>query len=225
MQEINEELLANNKWQLLKEIASESQSPTELAEKTKTSISNVTQQLKLLEAYALVRREKEQEKNSIGKPKTIYTLNHEFVHATLLKHGKAEKKLFKIEGFGRMLFNMLFLTSTEDAFFILKFIIKHEELSKKCKAIGLIRTGKETIELFLITDHVDEIRAKLSNMFIEDLSGHTKKIINWSHNDYEISEGLNKKDRYYLDMLRNSQIIYDPHDVLARYKRQRELIN
>lgn len=225
MQEINQEMLSNNKWQLIKEIAEKSQSPTELAERTETSISNVTQQLKLLEAYGIVRKEKSQEKNSIGKPKAIYSLNHEFVYATLLAHGKAEKKYFKLEGFGKVIFNLLFLLNTDDVFYIIKFMIKNEELLKKCKAIGILRSSKESIELFLITDNMDEIRAKFSNMFIEDLNGHTKKIINWTHNEYEISEGLNKKDKYYLDMLRNSQVLYDPHEILSGYKERRELIN
>jgi DNA-binding MarR family transcriptional regulator len=224
MQEISQEMLTNNKWQLLKEIAEQNQSPTELAEKTGTSISNVTQQLKLLEAYNIIRKEKDTEKNTIGKPKTIYSLNHEFVYATMLKHGRAEKKHFKIDGFTKTLFNILFLINTDDIFFMIKFMIQHEDLVKKCKAVGILRSGKDSIELFLITDHVDEIRGKFSNMFIEDLNGHTKKIINWTHNDYEIIDGLNKKDRYYLDMLRNSQTVYDPQDALSKYKERRELI-
>jgi DNA-binding MarR family transcriptional regulator len=68
--ELNTEIFLNNKWIILKEIAESPQSPSDLALKTNTSLSNITQQLKLLEAYQIVRREKSEEKNT-GKPRTI----------------------------------------------------------------------------------------------------------------------------------------------------------
>jgi len=78
---------------------------------------------------------------------------------------------------------------------------------------------KRSIELFLITDHVDEIRSKFSNIFIEDHGGKTKKIINWTHNEFELNDGLNRKDRYYMDMLKNVSILYDPQGILLKYSK------
>jgi hypothetical protein len=106
--------------------------------------------------------------------------------------------------------------------FMLKFAFKYEEVLKKCKAIGFLKSTKDSIELFLITDHLDEIRAKFSNIFIDDHHGKIKKIINWSHNEFEINDGLNRKDRYFMDMIRNVQIIHDPNDILAHVKEVRE---
>lgn len=107
---------------------------------------------------------------------------------------------------------------------MLKFSFKYEDILKKCKAIGVIKSTKDSIELFLVTDNVDEIRARFSNIFIEDNNGKTKKIINWTHNEFEINDGLNRKDRYFMDMLKNVQIIYDQQSVLDKYKIKRELI-
>src|SRR3989339_622746 len=222
MQDISEEILCNSKWLIIKEIAQKTQSASELATVLKTSVSNVIQQLKLIEAYGLVRKEKSTEKN-IGKPKINYALNQEFVYALMVNQGRAEKKYFKSEGISKMMFNLLFLSS-DDAYYIMKFSIKYEEILKKCKAIGYIKSTRESIELFVITDHVDEIRAKFSNLFIEDLNGKTKKIINWSHNDFEINDGLDRGDKYFMDMLKNVQVIHDPGNVLIRYKAKRENI-
>jgi len=222
MQEPNPEIFSNNKWTILKEIAKSEQTPTELTEKTGTSLSNIIQQLKLLEAYNIVKKERSQERNYGGKPKTVYSLNEEFVYAVMLKNGKAEKRVFKIEGITTVLFNALFTANIEDVLFILKFNTKNEDILKKCKAIGFIKSSKESIELFLITDHVDEIRAKFSNIFIDDGSGKTKKIINWTHNEFEINDGLNRKDKYFMDMLKNAQVLYDPQSILLRAKEKRD---
>ncbi|MGV8087166.1 MAG: hypothetical protein ACP5N1_06055 [Candidatus Woesearchaeota archaeon] len=219
----NPEIILNNKWTILREIAQTPSSPSELALKLNTSVSNITQQLKLLEAYKLVRKEKSEIKHT-GKPKTIYHINTELAYATLLKKDKAERKIFHIDDNNSMFFNILFNLNNDDMMYILKFKFKYDEVLRKCKAIGFLKSTKDSIELFLITDHLDEIRSKFSNIFIEDQNDRTKKIINWSHNEYEITDGLNRKDKYYMDMIKNIEIIHDPNKVLQKIKETREKI-
>jgi len=219
----NPEIILNNKWTILKEIAQVPQSPSDLTLKLNTSLSNITQQLKLLEAYNLVRKEKSEEKHA-GKPKTIYYINTEIVYATILKEGMAERKVFHIDDNNDMFFNILFGLNPEDLMYVLKFKFEYDNVLKKCKAIGFLKSSKESIELFLITDHLEEIRSKFSNVFIEDQNEKTKKIINWSHNEFEINDGLYRKDKYFMDMIRNVQIIHDPGGLLKNIKGQRDKI-
>jgi DNA-binding transcriptional ArsR family regulator len=221
--EFNPEILSNNRWVILKEIAETPQSPSDLALKTSTSLSNITQHLKLLEAYKIVRKDKSEEKNA-GKPRTIYSLNVELAYALVLKEGKAERKIFNIDSSNNMFFDVLFSMNHDDLMFMLKFIFKYEEVLKKCKAIGFLKSTKESIELFLVTDHLDEIRSKFSNIFIEDNHGKIKKIINWSHNKFEVNEGLHRKDKYYMDMIKNIQIIHDSQNILSHLKEVRETL-
>jgi len=221
--EFNPEILSNNRWIILKEIAEGPQSPSDLALKTNTSLSNITQHLKLLEAYKIVRKDKSEEKNT-GKPRAIYSLNVELAYALVLKEGKAERKVFNIDSNNNMFFDVLFGMNPEDLMFMLKFIFKYEEVLKKCKSIGFIKSSKDSIELFLITDHLDEIRSKFSNIFIDDYHGKTKKIINWSHNEFEINDGLHRKDKYFMDMIKNVQVIHDSYNILSHIKEVRENI-
>ncbi|HYD03451.1 MAG TPA: helix-turn-helix domain-containing protein [Alphaproteobacteria bacterium] len=211
------EIFLSNKWSILKEIAEYPQSPSDLALKTNTSLSNITQQLKILEAYRIVRREKSNEKNS-GKPRTIYYLTEEMVYGMILKNGMAERKTFYVDNNNKLFFNILFTMESDDLMFMLKFHFKYEEVLRKCKAIGFIKSSRESIELFLLTDHLDEIRSKFSNIFIDDNHGKIKKIINWTHNDLEITDGLHRKDRYFMDMMKLVQPIHDPDNTLRRYK-------
>lgn len=220
MQEIPE-ILSNNKWQLLKELAEKEQSATDLSEILNTSISNITQQLKLLEAYNIVTKKKSEEKN-IGKPRILYRIKEDFAYSMIVKKNRAEKKIFKLEGFTGFLYNLLFTTGSDDSFYILKFMLKNEEVFKRCKALGFLKSSKDAVELFILTEHVDEIRSRFSNLFIEDINGKTKKIINWTHNESEINDGIYRKEKYFLDMLWNVQILYDPNGILdAAIKRRK----
>jgi len=221
--EINPEILANNKWTILREIAQGPVSPTDLAAKTSTSLSNITQQLKLLEAHKIVGKKKSEEK-SAGKPRTIYHINNEMVYSILLMDGKAERRVFKIDNTNKMFFNIIFGMNTEDILLMLKFCFKYEDVLKKCKAIGYLKSTRDSIELFLITDYLDEIRSKFSNIFIEDSHSKTKKIVNWSHNEFEINDGLGRKDKYFMDMIKNVEIINDPGSILLKFKEQREKV-
>lgn len=222
MQEIPD-MLSNSRWQILKELADKEQSALDLSLVLDTSVSNMTQQLKLLEAYNIVSKKKSNEKQ-VGKPKIIYEIKDEFAYTVLLKKTCAERRLFKLEGFNGFLFNLMFNTGTDDSFFILKFMLKNEDVLKKCKAFGFIKSTKDSVELFILTENVDEIRAKFSNLFIEDLNGKTKKIINWTHNEWEINDGLGRKDKYFLDMLWNVRIIYDPNNILKNMIKKRKAI-
>jgi DNA-binding transcriptional regulator GbsR (MarR family) len=215
--DFNPEIFTNNKWSILQIIAEEPTSPSELAAKTNSSISNITQQLKLLEAYRIVSKAKSDEKNA-GKPKTIYSINTQMIFSTILRQGMAERRVFNINESNSMLLNILFLTSPEDAFFITKFSFKYEDILKKCKAIGFLKSTRDNIELFLITEQLDEIRSKFSNIFIEDNNNKTKKIINWSHNEFEINDGLGRKDKYFMDMIKNVEVIHDPGRILSKIK-------
>ncbi|MGV8140808.1 MAG: winged helix-turn-helix domain-containing protein [Candidatus Woesearchaeota archaeon] len=221
--EVNPEIFFGNKWNILKAIAETPQSPSDIALSTNTSLSNILQQLKLLEAYSIVHREKSDEK-SAGKPRTIYYLNTEMAYAVVLKDGMAEHKTFYVDHGNEMFFNIFFKMSQEDVMFMLKFSFKYEEVLKKCKSIGFLKSSKDSIELFLITDHLDEIRSKFSNIFIDDHLGKIKKIVNWSHNEFEVNEGLHHKDKYFMDMVKNVHTIHDPSKVLSRIKEVRENI-
>jgi DNA-binding Lrp family transcriptional regulator len=224
MQNINTEIFHKNKWDILQEIAKKPQSATELSETLGTSISNLTQQLKLLEAYGVIKKIAGKEESSVGKPRTIYSLGADMAYNIILMDKKAEIKQMATDEYGRLLINMLSCLSPEDIFYLLKFKIKYEDVFKKCKAIGVLKTTKDAIELLLITDSLDEIRSKFSNIFIENFHGKTKKIINWTHSEYEIDEGLKRKDKYFIDMLKNCQTVFDPQNILDREKQKREEI-
>ena len=213
------ELFTHTKWDLLKNIAEKKQSPTEIANKLGTSVSNVLQQLKILEAHGIIKKEKTLGEKNIGKPKNTYSINKEIMYGVVLRNGKAEQKIFPVNNNNSVLINIAFLAGMDDSIFLIRFMIKYEDILKKCKAIGYIRSNKDSIELFLVTSHVDELRATFSNIFMQDAYGVTKKIINWTHNEIEIHDGLHRKDTYFVDMIKTVEPLHDPENIFVHAKK------
>nr|MCK4930198.1 winged helix-turn-helix transcriptional regulator [Nanoarchaeota archaeon] len=209
-----EDLLTKSKWSILKELAKGEKSAVEIAKKTNQSIANVTQQLQLLEAYNLVKKAKQVKEKKAGKPRTPYVLSQEIVLASMLKPGVADKKLLKLKELDechRFLLNIFFILNPEDHYYLIKFACI-TDIIKKADTIAYLNSDDKEIEIMIITEHTCEVREKYSNMNITGLDGKTKKIISWTHNKKEIEEGLERKEDYFINLVKNSRELIDKKD-------------
>jgi|FLOH01.1.fsa_nt_gi DNA-binding transcriptional ArsR family regulator len=209
-------ILTNSKWSLIKELAKQIQTPTDLAEKTNTSIANVTQQLKLLEAYGLVKKEKTINNNLPGKPKTNYSIGKEIIFLTYISEGTAEKIELKLDPLQKSILNLWLYLKKEDAYTIEKYFAINEEILIKCQAVGIVGQGNNQIDLLIITEEIHDIRAKYSNKEIEDLEGRKKKIICWTHTIEEIKNGLINKEEYFKNLVSNLKPILDKENIFKK---------
>jgi hypothetical protein len=50
------------------------------------------------------------------------------------------------------------------------------------------------------------------------LDGKTKKIISWSHNKKEVEEGLESKNEYFVNLVKNSKELVDKKETLRELK-------
>jgi len=210
-------LFSNIRWEIIKAISAGKSSATELAKTAKSSLPNVSQQLKLLEAYDLVEYIKDQKKAQ-GKPRQLYQLKRELCYLTYARHGMAEKRLFNPDSYHQLLLNILFLPNLQDHPYLIKHLATNEELVQHC-AIAWLKSNESEIELLQITDNIELIRAKYSNTFI-DHNGKTKKIIAWTHTVREVQEGVSRKEPYFENLIRNPVSIHDPKNLLERAKRR-----
>ena len=80
-----------SKWDILNIIAQKPSAPLEIAKTLQTSIANVSQQLRLLEAAGLVTR-KRVSNSQPGKPRALFSLSRDFCDISVLSDGFAEKK-------------------------------------------------------------------------------------------------------------------------------------
>jgi hypothetical protein len=219
-----ESLLSKSRWSILKELAKGSKSAVEIARKINQSVANITQQLVVLEAYELVKKlkqEKPEKQKRPGKPKTPYALNQEIFAFWLLKPGLAEKNVIKLKEadlFSKFMLNAFFTLREEDTYPIVKYVCESEIL-KKADTIAFLQSNEKEIELFIITEQqLHDFRENYSNFHVNGLDGKTKKIISWSHNKKELEEGVEQKDEYFVNLVKNSKALVDKKDNLKELK-------
>ncbi|MBN1792573.1 helix-turn-helix transcriptional regulator [Candidatus Woesearchaeota archaeon] len=230
-----EDIYAKNNWSIIKELAKKPASASELAKKTGQTTANASIKLKILEAQGYVKKTKQDKtaagsqeagraksaKGRPGKPKTPYELIQELATIAVIRPGLAERKTIRLKGadtFQNLLFNTL-VVCEEDTYSVMWFCCRTGML-KKAETIAHLRSEGNEIELFIITDHLQEVRAHHSHHALEDEEGKTKKIISWSHNRKEVEEGLERGEEYFINLVKNSQGLIDQNGFLSELKRR-----
>ncbi len=87
-------LITGTRWEILQLLAKRKQSPSELAKKLKTTIANISTQLRLLQTAGLIKSEKA--RLGKGKPRTVYSLADRFAFIVLLADGIAKAEQIKL---------------------------------------------------------------------------------------------------------------------------------
>jgi hypothetical protein len=217
----SEELLSKSRWEILKELSKGDRSASELAKKTGQSTANMANQLKILEAYSIIKKAKPEEtKRKAGKPKTPYALSQDLIVAGVLRPGFADKRVMKckdLDDFQKLALNGFFMLESHDNYCLLK-VVCQSDLIKKADLIAFLKSNEHELELFIITEHLHDVREKYSTMNVESFDGQTKKVISWSHNKKEVEEGLARQDEYFLHLVKNSKGLLDKKGVLEELK-------
>ncbi|MBC8495869.1 winged helix-turn-helix transcriptional regulator [archaeon] len=212
------ELLTESKWRIIKELANQNQTPTDLAKKAGTSLANVSQQLRLLEAYGLVKREGKVNNNVPGKPKTTFSLGKEVIHITFVSEHLSTKKDLDLDFIQKAIINLWLSVKKDEVYFLEKFFVLNEELIKKCHTIAVVKSETEQIDLMLITPHVQEIRDKYSNAKITNIEGKTKNIVCWTHTIEEVEAGIRNHEKYFLDLTKDIKPFMDQGGLVKKIK-------
>lgn len=208
-------LLNNARWEILKAISKGRASATDLAKLTKSSLPNVSQQLKLLEAYDLVEYIKDQKARQ-GKPRQLYQLKRDVCQLTFVRHGMADKRFFNPDTYHAMVLNILFLPSLQDHPFLHKYLLTMPEVTHNC-SVAFLKSNEAEIEVFLLTDEITLIRQKYSNTFVEH-AGKTRKVIAWTHSVHEVNDGLGRKEPYFENLTAAPHVLHDPKNQYDKIK-------
>jgi len=97
-----EPLISGSKWTIFELLSERSHSPTELAERTKTSLANISQQLRLLEIAGLIKKEKQKGRQK-GKPHMLFSLNEDYAYVVSMFKGFSRKKLFPVDDYHKII--------------------------------------------------------------------------------------------------------------------------
>lgn len=103
--------LGEKRWEILEIVAKNPSSPIEIAEKLGTTVSYISQQLKLLEAARIIYKTKTGSAEK-GKPRSLYAISEEFVYVISLTKGFSNKKLIYLSPYHKII---LAVWTLEDA--------------------------------------------------------------------------------------------------------------
>jgi predicted transcriptional regulator len=122
------------RWDILKIIAVKPTSPVEIAEQLNTTVSYVSQQLKLLDAANLLNKERTGAFEK-GKPRTLYTLSNELFYLTLLTKNLTIKKLIPLTEYHKNILKIWNLPEVSLHYYLEKFYWKLEESLEELEGI------------------------------------------------------------------------------------------
>lgn len=87
--------ITSSKWEILNILAQKPSAPLEIAKTLQTTIANVSQQLRLLEAAGLVTRKKVPNSQA-GKPRALFSLKEDFCDIIIVTKDSADKRHIKL---------------------------------------------------------------------------------------------------------------------------------
>jgi len=140
--------LGEKRWEILKIIVGGDASPIKISEKLRTTVSYVSQQLKLLEVAGLVSKVRTGLAEK-GKPRNIYSVNKEFMDFTLLEKGFAVKKQLSVDYHKKAILKIWSIDDESYHIPIEKFFLGLEKDLGKIKGIFIQQSPK--LKAFVIT--------------------------------------------------------------------------
>ncbi len=205
-----ETLFTEQKWNILKCLCEEKYSPLQLASKLNTSIANISQQLRLLEAANLVKTERVPSRDK-GKPRKLFSLTHNYAYIIATMDGFAEKRLLKLTSYHKIILKIWFLEKPELQYHLEKIYWKLEEYFDKIKAIALRQTNEE-VEIILICDKPKEVERNVSSVLKPNGIKLNLKIFT----ENEATQLLNHKKNPFSSP-ETLSILYEDNQILSRH--------
>ena len=195
-----ETMFTEQKWNILKCLSEDKFSPLQLAEKLNTTMANISQQLRLLEAVNLVKKEKIRNRDK-GKPRSLFSLTEDYAYLISTMHGFANKKLLKATEHHKIILKIWFLESSELNYGLERIYWKTEPYFKQIDAIAVNEKLKEII---IISDKEKEIKKAIGQNEAISI-----KII-----PKEDCVKLVKQHKEPFSLISGLSIIYDPNSIL-----------
>lgn len=145
-----ETLFTSSKWEILKLLEKGSASPIELASLSRTSVANVSQQLRLLEMAGLVKSERISNRDK-GQPRILYSLAGNSCYMISTASNFVNKKHHTMSDFNKIILKIWFHPQQELHYFIEKGFWQIDQHVPKLDALA-VSTSPEGLNFHLVTD-------------------------------------------------------------------------
>jgi len=130
------------RWKILEIIAKEPSSPIEISNQLNTTVSYVSQQLKLLEAAQIIIKKKTGLVQK-GKPRSVYSISKEILLITTLMNNFPAKKIIHLTDYHKIILKIWLIENSDIHYYIEKFYWKIESYIKDIEGIFIDISGKK----------------------------------------------------------------------------------
>jgi len=169
------EILNGTKWEILSTISQERASPLEIAKSYNTTIANISQQLRLLEAFGLVKKEKIPNRDK-GKPRTLFSLKQDLAYIIPITKNFTKRKLLELTKHQKIILKIWFMENPEIRYIVEKAFWKIEPHLKSISSIFISLAGKNP-EIIIVTEKSIPQLKNSPELRIEDQNSQMKKIL------------------------------------------------
>ncbi len=209
-------LLTSPRIEIMKAISKGKNTPTSIAKELGYSIAHINQQLKIMEAYEYIRRRKEQEKKTIGKPRTKYEISKKIYLIAKITPQETKITITKPDKINDFINNTLFIIDEKTRYALQKFYFTEEEFIQTMDIIAILKKEGQKkimenneIHLLVIAKEVEEIRKNKSKIIIETPDKEKITIVLWSHTKEEIKEGIKRKEQYFIEKVKEAEELWN----------------
>ena len=210
------ELFSESKWQIIKDLSEKKLSPIQLAQKYNTTVGNVGHQLRLLEAYGLIKKEKTQNRDK-GKPRTLFSLAYDCAYLVSASKGFAQKKLLRLSDYHDTIIKMWFIDDARFHYPLEKLYWTIEDHIEHINGIAVKINGENSMHILILTNNKSELKKKINSMIIIKNKNKDEIIFNI---DFLAESELGKASH-----IGDYNIIYDPNSFLSCYRKSFESAN
>lgn len=144
-----ETLYAAAKWDMLKALEATSKSPFELAERSNTSVSNVSQSLRLLEMAGIVRSERVGNRDK-GQPRVLYSIVGNSAYLIVTAKGFVEKKQVTLDDHKKIILRVWFYENESWQPYMLKAVTELLGELESINGIFLDKKSNSEIKLIIV---------------------------------------------------------------------------
>lgn len=168
-----ETLYTSSKWEMLKVLSKGQKSPIELAKETKTSIANISQQLRMLELANIVKSVRVGNRER-GEPRQLYSLvgPSSFLIATTPNF--TEKKQLTLSTYHQITLKIWFLKDESSHYYLEKFFWEIEQKLEKIDSI-IVKNEYGKIKVLILSDDLD-VKKEIKTKEIKKSKNESKKI-------------------------------------------------
>lgn len=216
---MDEQFITPSRLKILKEIANEPQSVSEIARKIGMSIPYVLNQTILLEAKGIIKKQILNE-GKPGKPKKQYQIVEPIIKTTIISQ-EITKQYQTINPQKEIIiyYKLLSRINKKKQAEFSKYYWELEEHINKTKSIGLIEINEDKVELLAITsqENLEFLRKKIAHKQIV-INKKTTIFVCWVHTEKEILEGIARNDFYYLNLKEKVEAMHDPNELFKQIK-------